>query len=78
MNKLVSKNLSTQFDKQLTSLREKEVEGVPGIHLGIYLARGHLNYIRTYLSQHRLVNWWMEEWTRAWACSVSRNWANSF
>ena len=40
MNKLVSKNLSTQFDKQVTSLREKEVDGVPVTHLAAYLATG--------------------------------------
>lgn len=33
MNRLVSKNLSTQFAKQLSSLRENRVEGVPVIHL---------------------------------------------
>lgn len=33
MNKLVSKNLSTQFDKQLASPLENEVDGVPVIHL---------------------------------------------
>jgi len=33
MNKLVSKNLSTQFVKQLSSPRENRVEGVPVMHL---------------------------------------------
>jgi hypothetical protein len=45
MYKLVSKNLSTQFDKQLASLLENDVDGVPVIHL----------------SQHMLVKWWIDD-----------------
>lgn len=78
MNKLVSRNLSTQFARQLSSLRENLLEGVPVMHLTMmrkWLCEGHC---RTYLSQQREVKMWMEECSFAWACSFSRKAASSF
>lgn len=43
INRLVSRNLSTQFAKQVSSLREKRVDGVPVTHL----------------SQHWMVKLWI-------------------
>jgi hypothetical protein len=62
MKRLVSRNLPTQFARQLSSLLEKRVEGV----------------LVTHLSQHVVVSCWIEEFNRAIACWVSRKDANSF
>ena len=40
MNRLVSRNRSTHDDRQDSSLRENEVDGVPVMHLGRTLAKG--------------------------------------
>jgi hypothetical protein len=62
MNKLVSKNLSTQYERQFSSLREKLFPGVPVMHLdGACSTNIHREEGVTYLSQHMLVKLWIDE-----------------
>lgn len=56
IKRLVSRNLSTQFDRQLRSEREKPVDGVPVMHLAVdMLDKAPKVEIKTNLSQHMLV-----------------------
>lgn len=71
MNKLVSKNLSTQFARQVSSPREKRVEGVPVIHLDRIRVERRVSK-GAYLSQHMEVKLWMEECILAWIVGMSR------
>jgi hypothetical protein len=82
MNKLVSRNLSTQLERQASSPLEKRVEGVPVMHLidgGIEDIDSETEpLVHTHLSQHMLVKLWMDDCKRACACWVSIKDANSF
>lgn len=62
MCKLESRNLSTQFTKQLSSALERLVEGFEDMHL----------------SQHRSVKRCIEACNFAWACSLSIKDVSSF
>jgi len=84
INRLVSRNLSTQFAKQVSSLREKRVDGVPVTHLSQHWTV-KLCIWELILAFEMEVNGQEENGkpsgagvVRTCACCLSRNSANSF